>query len=218
MPQLMSTVYPFPYWKQARWSTIEPSFHLSCKLQYELPRYSMDFPEIPALCLPLVCLVSCDFLGCRRRPRTRGGSRCHQKPLPPPHRSGQAADAPFEKGQAYFKAGKFQAAWVEFEIRRFKSSRCPICCLTSLAVSPMGRRSRCREALRQFWRPSPMVQKGQHPSPNRRARRRVPHRPGAAQTNGRCKDPVDRRQQAAGLLLVLGGAEAWAQPNSTYLL
>ena len=174
-----------------------------------------------ALCLPLVCLVSLPTSwAADADPAEPGQAAATKKPLPPPPPEALAAGrAFFEKGQAYFKAGKYQAAWVEFSSAYqivempdllFNIARCE---------AKMGRPADAAKHFRQF-----LAAKPDDPEADN-IRRQIDELEGrvANPPTGTSADKkplqipwIATATGGAGLLLVIGGAGALGAANSTY--
>ncbi len=146
-------------------------------------------------------------------PSGNSGTKKHN-PAPPPEALA-AGRAFFEKGQAYYSAGKYQAAWVEFSSAfqivehpdlLFNIARCE---------AKMGRKDDAARHFRQFLAANPS-------DPDADGIRKQ-----IDELEGRSSQPVERSSMrrvpwiatvtgGAGLLLVLGGAGAIGAANSTY--
>lgn len=146
-----------------------------------------------------------------------------KKPLPPPPPPPEALAAGrafFEKGQAYFQAGKYQAAWVEFSSAYqivempdllFNIARCE---------AKMGRSADAAKHYRQFLEVKP-----DDPDADN-IRRQIDVLEGrtvvaSAPTGSSAASPrsipwIATATGGAGLLLVLGGAGALGAASSTY--
>jgi tetratricopeptide (TPR) repeat protein len=137
-----------------------------------------------------------------------------QSAAPPPE-AVAAGRAFFEKGQAYYKAGKYQAAWVEFS-SAFQIVELPDLLFNiARCEAQMGRKADAAKHYRQFLAERPDDPEAEN------IRKQIDA------LEGRVPPPVLVRPArpipwiaavtgGAGLLLVVGGAGALGAANSTY--
>jgi len=142
------------------------------------------------------------------------GSAKRQNIAPPPEALA-AGRAFFEKGQAYYNAGKYQAAWVEFS-SAFQIVELPDLLFNiARCEAKMGRKADAARHYRQF-----LAAKPDDPeAPNIRKQideleGRTP--PVAAPPARRPIPWIAAATGGAGLLLVIGGASTLGAANSTY--
>lgn len=145
------------------------------------------------------------------------GEQSKRRNVEPPPEALAAGRAFFEKGQSYYKQGKYQAAWVEFSSAfqivelpdlLFNIARCEV---------RMGRRADAAKHFRQF-----LVARPNDPEADN-IRRQIAELEGTSAAAGASGSSWTTRAPwisiatgGAGLLLVVGGAGALGAANATY--
>ena len=142
-----------------------------------------------------------------------GNSGTPKHNLAPPPEALAAGRAFFEKGQAYYSAGKYQAAWVEFS-SAFQIVELPDLLFNiARCEAKMGRKDDAARHFRQFLAANPSDPEADN------IRKQIDELEGRSppSTGTARKVPwIALATGGAGLLLVLGGAGAIGAANSTY--
>ena len=142
-----------------------------------------------------------------------GNSGAQKHNLAPPPEALAAGRAFFEKGQAYYSAGKYQAAWVEFS-SAFQIVELPDLLFNiARCEAKMGRKADAARHFRQFLAANPSDPEADN------IRKQIDELEGRSppSTGTARKVPwIALATGGAGLLLVLGGAGAIGAANSTY--
>ncbi len=178
-----------------------------------------------AASIPLVLLTSVlpsRAAGSETPPPDALAQTTKKAPLPPPPPEAiAAARAFFEKGEAYYKAGKFQAAWVEFS-SAFQIVEMPDLLFNiARCEAKMGRTADAAKHFRQF-----LAAKPDDPDANN-IRKQIDMLEGRTTTAAATENSASSGRPrsipwiatatgGAGLLLVLGGAGALGAASSTY--
>lgn len=175
---------------------------------------------MPAAPRCISALTLCFVMGAVVSPTVAAeGDMSKRRNVEPPPEALAAGRAFFEKGQSYYKAGKYQAAWVEFSSAfqivelpdlLFNIARCEV---------QMGRKADAAKHFRQF-----LAARPSDPEADNIRRQidelegRVPASKDAGSSSSTAtKIPwISVATGGAGLLLVLGGAGALGAANATY--
>ncbi len=146
-------------------------------------------------------------------PAGTSGAKRHN--APPPPEALAAGRAFFEKGQAYYNAGKYQAAWVEFS-SAFQIIELPDLLFNiARCEAKMGRKADAARHFRQFLAANPSDSEADN------IRKQIDELEGRspppiASSSTRRVPWIATVAGGAGLLLVIGGAAAIGAANSTY--